>query len=215
MNAHVPLPQDLPRQFRPDISNAAERQQVIQNAEHLSPKVVALFHRLEAQTNDLISKAPLAKRAARQAKAVTVKGTSTRGRKPAVLGNPLYGHVTIHDRGVPWLDDIVTGAARAAYSGDKSASPASLFRILVSCEVISARTISEEIGVAERQAQRYLLSLTMAMPYLVKSCPWPTERKPAQATPDFDDMPVPDPVELAALRHAIGEDAFLPRPRTT
>lgn len=210
MNAQAPLPQDLPRQFRVDISSASERLQVIQNAEHLGPEVVVLFHRLEAQTNDLISQAPLAKRAARQAKAVTVKGTSTRGRKPAALGNPLYGHISNHDRGAYWLDDILTGAARAAYSGDKSASPASLFRVLVSCEVISASTISECLGVAERQAQRYLAALTMAMPHLVKSCPWLKEREPRRCLPGFDDDLIPDPVELAALRHAIGEDAFLP-----
>ncbi|MFP6863837.1 hypothetical protein [Pseudomonas sp.] len=133
---------------------------------HLPPELVLLQEALEQRTRAFEQRA-------QRLQTPPVK-TSTRGRKPIQLVNPLFD-VTELRQYPHWSDDILQGIARLDWyrPGARSIplSVKKLVRILVSLPVIDANAITQLLLLEERQARRYLKAIELALPYLIRSMP--------------------------------------------
>lgn len=141
----------------------------------LPPEIAALNDALEARTRQLEE---------RHTRLNTVVAkTTTRGRKPRAIDNPLFGVLTAYTKateelyhGYPlWLDDVLNGVARLDWYRTTGRSiPLSvkrLTRILDSLPTISTASITTLLLLEERQARRYMTAIELAMPYLLKGMP--------------------------------------------
>ena len=133
---------------------------------HLPPYLVLLQAALEQRTQAIEQRA-------QRLQTPPIK-TSTRGRKPIHLVNPLFGFAELRQY-PPWADDILQGIARLDWyrTGARSIplSVKQLVRILVSLPVIDTNAITQLLLLEERQARRYLKAIELALPYLIRSMP--------------------------------------------
>ncbi|MEE1949258.1 hypothetical protein V0R48_09755 [Pseudomonas alcaligenes] len=149
---------------------------------HLPPHLVRFQAALEQRTRVVEQKA-------QRLQTPPIK-TSTRGRKPIQLVNPLFG-VTELRQYPPWADDILQGIARLDWyrPGARSIplSVKQLIRILVSIPVIDTSAITQLLLLEERQARRYLKATELALPYLIRSMPPGLNQQNASNDDPVDD----------------------------
>lgn len=140
----------------------------------LPPEIAAFHEALEARTRQLEERCSRLSAAAAK--------TTTRGRKPRSIDNPLFGVVSLLSNtdgphhGYPlWIDDVLQGIARLNwYRPIGHSIPLSvkrLARILYSLPTISTASITTLLLLEERQARRYMTAIELAMPHLIRGMP--------------------------------------------
>jgi hypothetical protein len=146
--------------------------------EHLSPEVQELHQRMEKRVREL------EERKARLERATTSPVSNDKGRKPATHRNPFVGlhrllsqcKETHEAYGYPlWLDDVLQGVARLDwYRKDSRSIPLSvrnMLRLLGYLPCITTAHVAALLLIENRQAQRYVQALRIAIPRLVAAMP--------------------------------------------
>ena len=163
--------------------------------EYLSPTVQELNQRMEARVREL------EERKARLENAAAAPAKKGRGRKPATLNNPFFGlhrllkeHKDTHEAyGYPlWLDDVLQGVARLDWYRNQARSiPLSvrkMLQILGHLQHITTADVAAMLLIENRQAQRYVQALRIALPTLIQSMPRGTLEHIAELTQQEDDF---------------------------
>lgn len=148
---------------------------------------------------------------------------SNRGRPQKVIRNPFVGYIgptSGYGRYPYFAMDIVEGIARLdwhchkAHDASKPLSVRRLMEILEGIENVTTTVVGELLGVADRQAQRYVKAIELALPWLMRARPQrlvdAMEGKLPPGIHDWEDMELaPCPLELAKLHEDIGYESEL------
>lgn len=164
----------------------------------LPPEIAALNDALEARTRQLEERHT-------RLNMVAAK-TTTRGRKPRALDNPMFGVVSLYSdtdglkHGYPlWIDDVLQGVARLNWYRPLGHSiPLSvkrLTRILDSLPTISTASITTLLLLEERQARRYMTAIELAMPYLIKGMPEELKQRRQEEAAN-DELFIPEDFDI-------------------
>ena len=213
-----------------------------QEAELLTPtQLKVLSERIKGNADLLIelhrlSKCELTTSNVTPATAIQANPGQGRGRPAKCIINPfcgLIGPTTGYGRYPYFAQEIIEGIARLDWHGrpiskggsSKPLSVRHLMDILANLEEITTDAVSAITRTKQRQSQRYVKAIELAMPYLMRARPsrlvyqmgMPEDElanavyrnRLREAHLDLqDDLPPPRQEELAKLRQDLGEDAF-------